>query len=64
MNHADDPNADDERRPVDVANVNITEEWELRWWARELGLSEDQLKAAVQEVGTATTKLRQYRPPH
>jgi len=55
---------DPERRPSDMANVDINEEWELRWWARELGLSEDQLKAAVREVGTATTQLRQYRPPN
>lgn len=47
-----------------MANVDINEEWELRWWARELGLSEDQLKTAVREVGTATTRLRQYRPPN
>lgn len=54
---------DQDRRPKDMANVNITEEWELRWWARELGLGEDQLKQAVREVGTATTKLREYHPP-
>ncbi|HEY0333729.1 MAG TPA: DUF3606 domain-containing protein [Stenotrophomonas sp.] len=59
------PNPNDhERQPGDMANVNINEEWELRWWARELNLSEDQLRTAVQEVGNATTKLRQYRPPH
>jgi len=52
-----------DRRPEDMANVNINEEWELRWWARELGLSETQLKDAVREVGTATTQLREYRPP-
>lgn len=55
---------EDDRRPADTANVNITDEWELRWWARELNLSEDQLKQAVREVGTATTKLREYRPPN
>ncbi|MDG2524984.1 DUF3606 domain-containing protein [Stenotrophomonas sp. HITSZ_GD] len=54
----------DDRRPKDMANVNINEEWELRWWARELSLSQDQLKQAVREVGTATTKLRDYKPPN
>ncbi|KRG46721.1 hypothetical protein ARC20_04585 [Stenotrophomonas panacihumi] len=54
----------DDRRPQDMANVNINEEWELRWWARELGLSESQLKEAVREVGTTTTKLRDYKPPN
>lgn len=65
MKSTDRPNPNDqERRPSDMANVNINEEWELRWWARELGLSESQLTAAVHEVGNATTKLRQYRPPN
>lgn len=65
MKSTDRPNPNDqERRPGDMANVNINEEWELRWWARELGFSEDQLKNAVREVGNATTKLRQYRPPN
>ncbi len=54
----------DDRRPKDMANVNINEEWELRWWARELQLSEDQLRQAVREVGTATTQLRDYKPPN
>lgn len=58
------PENTDDRAPSDLANVNINEEWELRWWARELGMSEDNLRAAVDEVGTATTKLREYRPPH
>lgn len=56
--------APDQHRPKDMANVNINEEWELRWWARELNLSEDQLKQAVHEVGTATTRLRDYKPPN
>ncbi|OUL25918.1 DUF3606 domain-containing protein [Nostoc sp. RF31YmG] len=55
---------EEDRRPQDMANVNIREEWELRWWARELNLSQDQLKQAVREVGTATTKLREYKPPN
>jgi len=27
-------------------------------------MSEDDLRAAVEEVGNVTTKLRDYRPPH
>jgi hypothetical protein len=51
-------------KPKDPDRININEEWELRFWARELGLSEDQLKQAVEEVGVLTTELRRYRPPH
>ncbi|MCC5064302.1 DUF3606 domain-containing protein [Xanthomonas campestris] len=56
--------ADTNRKPTDMEHVSISEEWELQYWARELGMSEDDLRAAVEEVGNVTTKLRAYRPPH
>ena len=56
--------ADANRKPTDMEHVIISEEWELQYWARELGMSEDDLRAAVEEVGNVTTKLRDYRPPH
>ncbi|KIQ28163.1 hypothetical protein FHY30_001235 [Xanthomonas arboricola] len=56
--------ADANRKPTNMEHVSISEEWELQYWARELGMSEDDLRAAVEEVGNVTTKLRDYRPPH
>ena len=56
--------ADANRKPTDMEHVSISEERELQYWARELGMSEDDLRAAVEEVGNVTTKLRDYRPPH
>ncbi|MCC3255633.1 DUF3606 domain-containing protein [Xanthomonas campestris] len=56
--------ADANRKPTDMEHVSISEEWELQYWALELGMSEDDLRAAVEEVGNVTTKLRDYRPPH
>ncbi|MCC8485068.1 DUF3606 domain-containing protein [Xanthomonas campestris pv. raphani] len=56
--------ADANRKPTDMEHVSISEEWELQYWARELGMSEDDLRAAVEEVGNVTTQLRDYRPPH
>ena len=56
--------ADANRKPTDMEHVSISEEWELQYWARELGMSEDDLRAAVEEVGNVTTKLRDYRPLH
>ncbi|WP_407366960.1 DUF3606 domain-containing protein [Xanthomonas campestris] len=56
--------ADANRKPTDMEHVSISEEWEPQYWARELGMSEDDLRAAVEEVGNVTTKLRDYRPPH
>ncbi|KHL58443.1 MULTISPECIES: DUF3606 domain-containing protein [Xanthomonas] len=55
---------DANRQPTDMHTVSISEEWELQYWARELGMSEDDLKKAVQEIGNVTTQLRDYRPPH
>lgn len=56
-------NVDHRGRPLDPERVDVNDEWELRHWATELGLSEDQLRAAVQEVGNLTTRLRRYVPP-
>ena len=39
--------ADANRKPTDMEHVSISEEWELQYWARELGMSEDDLRAAV-----------------
>ncbi|MGV7196484.1 DUF3606 domain-containing protein [Xanthomonas axonopodis] len=55
---------DANRQPTDMHTVSISEEWELQYWARELGMSEDDLKKAVQEIGNVTTQLRDYRPSH
>ncbi len=49
--------------PKDPDRININEEWELCYWAEQLGLEKDQLKRAVEEVGVLTKDLRKYKPP-
>ncbi|HBK46520.1 MAG TPA: DUF3606 domain-containing protein [Xanthomonadaceae bacterium] len=55
-------NPPESRRPRDMARVDTTDEWELRYWARELGLSTRELEQAVREVGDSVEALRRRRP--
>lgn len=38
--------------------INMTHEGECRYWCGALGLSPDQLREAVQEVGPMVSKIR------
>jgi hypothetical protein len=46
------------RGPQDRNRVNTSEEWELRYWSNEFGVSQDQLKAAVDAVGPVVADVR------
>ena len=35
----------------DRTRINTSEDYELRYWSEKFGVSQDQLKAAVQKVG-------------
>lgn len=48
------------RGPEDRSRVNVNEEWERRWWCKEFGCTEQQLRAAVQAVGVSAEKVRQH----
>lgn len=41
---ADDPNY---RGPVDRERINVNQPHEVRWWCKELGCTESELRAAV-----------------
>jgi len=53
----DDPKI---RGPRDRSRVNTDQDYELRYWTRELGVSEEQLKDAVRRVGSSADKVRQH----
>jgi len=38
-------------RPQDAQRVNVQEGYELRYWTRKFGCTEEQLRAAVARVG-------------
>lgn len=45
------------RGPQDASKVNVNEEWELRHWTKTFGVSEEELKAAVKQVGVRVDVL-------
>ncbi len=52
---------DDELRdfkPLDPGRVHPHDPLEVRWWCRELGCSEDELRQAIAEVGEHVAEIR------
>jgi hypothetical protein len=45
--------------PQDRSRINVHEEWELRYWTKELGVSKERLEELVKEVGPAVSAVRQ-----
>lgn len=48
------------RGPQDARLVNVNESWELAYWTKKFGVSEDQLKQAVKQVGTSAEAVSKY----
>ena len=44
----------------DRTRINLSEEYEVREWTKSLGVSEDELRAAVDAVGNSADKVREY----
>lgn len=49
-----------DRGPQDRARINLNEEHELRYWTKALGVSEVQLREAVQTVGVSTDAVQAH----
>jgi hypothetical protein len=54
---ADDPNI---RGPQDRSRINTNQDYEVRYWAQELNTSEEELRRAVQTVGSSADKVREH----
>jgi hypothetical protein len=54
--------ADDtsKRGGQDRTRINTSQEYEVRYWTKELGVSEDELKRAVTAAGNTVTAVREY----
>lgn len=54
--------ADDlkDRGPQDRSRINVNEAHELRYWTQALGVTEAQLREAVQAVGTSAAAVRKH----
>jgi len=50
--------ADDKskRGPQDRSKVNLSEQYEVDYWTKKWGISEDQLKAAVKKAGGSSVE--------
>lgn len=48
------------RGQQDRANINVHEKWEVDYWTRTLGVSEQELVEAVMAAGTAVKSVKQH----
>ena len=48
------------RGPQDRTRINVHEPWELQYWSNHLGVTPEQLKAAVQKVGVMVSDVRRH----
>lgn len=44
----------------DRARINVEERWEVQYWTKELNVSEQELRRAVEAVGPAVSKVRDF----
>ena len=44
----------------DRQRINVNEDYELRDWSKKFGVSPDQLKEAVQAVGTQADRVQEF----
>jgi hypothetical protein len=44
----------------DRARINVNQDYERRDWAKRLGVTEDELRLAVHNVGDRADKVREY----
>jgi len=49
-----------ECRVRDLNRVGVKQDWELRNWSREFGVTAEELKAAISAVGVRVVELRRY----
>jgi len=54
--------ADDRTKkgPADSSRINVNEDYEIAYWTDALGCTKDQLKKAVEAVGTSAKAVREY----
>jgi hypothetical protein len=52
------PDKLNERAPQDASRISLGEDWEVRYWTKALGVSEDRLRQLVHEHGHSADALR------
>jgi hypothetical protein len=46
------------RGPQDRSKINMQEDYEVKYWAKELGVSREKLQKAVDKVGNSAAAVR------
>ena len=46
------------RGPADRLRINVNEEYEVRYWTKELGISEERLRQLVARYGVMAADVR------
>ena len=49
-----------DRGPQDRSRINVNEAWELQYWTRHFGVSEEQLRSAVKTAGTSVEAVSKH----
>ena len=44
----------------DRLKIDVRDAWERRWWCKQLGCTEAQLKAAIDAMGAIAGNVRRY----
>ena len=44
-------------RPQDRKRINLNEEYEVRYWTKKFGVSNEKLAEAVRDVGTSAQRV-------
>jgi hypothetical protein len=45
--------------PADRSKINMHEDWEVKYWTKELGVDKAQLQKLVAKVGNSAAAVRQ-----
>ncbi|MDD2341365.1 MAG: DUF3606 domain-containing protein [Tolumonas sp.] len=48
------------RQPQDPKKINVHESWELEYWSKKFGVTQQKLKDAVKAVGVLVTDVQRY----
>jgi len=49
-----------DRGPQDRSRINVNEAYELQYWSKKFGVTEDQLKEAVRAAGTSADAVGKH----
>lgn len=48
------------KSPQDRSRISLTEDWEVKWWTKTLGLSVIELKNVIAKVGNSVERVKEF----